>query len=324
VLDRGFFFQTPIDPSTIRVFAEPEQPGSTSADDLNAPAVRRALKDVRLEFQDLRRRLTTIETALGPGEPPTPVALAARSATYVGACPTVSVLMAVYNYACHVEKALDSVARCTGVPTELVVVDDASTDGAAEVVAAWIERHPEVPAILIRHGVNRGLARARNAALSLARGEFCFILDADNEVYPFCLERLHEALRADQEAAMSYGILERFNSSGPFGLLNTFPWERARFRTGNYIDAMAMIRTRALREMNGYALDPRLHGWEDFDLWCRVAESGGHGAFVREIVARYRTSPLSMLGLTNLSATDAFSLIIETCPTVMAGVTPPE
>ena len=74
-----------------------------------------------------------------------------------------------------------------------------------------------------------------------------------------------------QGAALAFGILEQFNQTGPIGLTNIFPWEPKRFRTGNYIDAMALVRSSILRKLGGYTIDDRLHGWEDFDLWCRVA-----------------------------------------------------
>ena len=51
---------------------------------------------------------------------------------------------------------------------------------------------------------------------------------------------------------------------------------------------MAMWRTHALRGLGGYTTDHRLYGWEDYDMWCRLAESGGRAEFVAQIVARYR------------------------------------
>ncbi len=51
---------------------------------------------------------------------------------------------------------------------------------------------------------------------------------------------------------------------------------------------MAMWRTDALRGLGGYTADHRLYGWEDYELWCRLAESGGTAAFVPQVVARYR------------------------------------
>jgi hypothetical protein len=86
---------------------------------------------------------------------------------------------------------------------------------------------------------------------------------------------------------------------------------------------MALVRRDWLVAHGGYTTDRRLHGWEDFDLWCRVAEHGLRGVQVPSIVARYRVTKHSMLTLTDLSSTQAVSLLIERHPAVMAGVTPP-
>jgi glycosyltransferase involved in cell wall biosynthesis len=202
-------------------------------------------------------------------------------------------------------------------------VDDASRDASLAKARAWLRSHPTVPALLVRHTANRGLGRARNTGVAFARGEYVFVLDADNVLYPHGIERLVSALDADPEAEFAYGLLEQFTSEGSFGLMGVLPWEPARLRTGNYIDAMALIRTRTLRELP-YSTDPRLHGYEDWALWCAIAERGGRGALVREIVARYRLAQHSMARTTSvLSVTDAFSVLSERYPRLFAGVEPP-
>jgi hypothetical protein len=323
--DDPFFRQPQPDPERIAVFSETAQPASPAKGDHNAALLRRAAKDVKLELLSVRRDLARIELTLAGGRPPAPIALSRRTGAYSAAVPRVTVLTALYNYEDHIPDALDSVVRSHESSWELIVVDDGSSDRSAEAVNAWMDRHPQIAALFLRHPVNGGLASARNSALGWARGEFCFVLDADNELYPHCLERLVAALEENQHAAFSYGIFERFRGDRPFGLLNTLPWDPPRFRSGNYIDAMALIRTTLLRDrFGGYSLDRRLHGWEDFDLWCRFAEAGLHGAFVPEILAKYRTNEHSMLSLTNISATEVFSLLIERYPRLMRGLTPPE
>jgi hypothetical protein len=150
-----------------------------------------------------------------------------------------------------------------------------------------------------------------------------FMLDADNETYPLALEHLVAALDADATADAAYGMLEQFSSQGAVGLLSQFPWKPERLRTGNVIDAMALWRTSRLRALGGFTIDRRLHGWEDYDLWCRLAEQGGHATLVPEVLARYRVSPHSMLSVTNISTRSAVSVLIERYPKLMSGVVPP-
>jgi glycosyltransferase involved in cell wall biosynthesis len=203
---------------------------------------------------------------------------------------------------------------------ELVVTDDGSSDSSFATVSDWIERNSGVAATIVRHRVNRGLGAARNTAIGLARGANLLFLDADNVLYPNALQKLGPALASDAEAVLSYGILEMFATSGPVGLRSYLDWDPQRFRSRNYVDALALVRRDWVQANGGFVTDPRLHGWEDYDLWCRVAAMGGHGVFVPEIVARYRSSPHSMLSLTDLSSRQAVGLLAERYPDLFAGV----
>ena len=133
-----------------------------------------------------------------------------------------------------------------------MVVDDASTDGSAAVIEAELSRYPWLPVQLIVRGRNRGLAAARNLAARHARGEYVFILDADNFVYPHALGRLVDALDRDPGASFAYGILEVFTSQGATDLKSWLDWDPQRLRYGNFVDAMSMIRRSALEEAGGY------------------------------------------------------------------------
>lgn len=237
-----------------------------------------------------------------------------RSLAYGGASPKVSILVTVLDYADLVTNALASAAAGTYAEIELVVVDDGSSDASVDCVAAWIGEHEWVPAILVRHVANRGLGPARNTALELARGELVFVLDADNALFPNGLKKLVEALDRDEGAAFAYGMLQGKLAGEPYSLLNELPWDPERFRRGNYVDAMALLRAQALREAGGYTEDVRFHGAEDYELWCRLAELGHRGVLVPEIVASYRLSSHSMQSLTNLSVDVIESLLAERYP----------
>jgi hypothetical protein len=320
-----FFTQPQPDPDELPIVSTPLQPPSLSDGDANASWMRRALKDLRLEMLELRRSQARAELEASATRPLPLLEQVAMTDAYRAAAPRVSVLTALYNQASHVTTALSSVTPSRDCPFELIVVDDGSSDGSSQAVTRWMAEHRDTPALLLRHPVNRGLAQTRNDALGMARGEFCFVLDADNEVYPHCLSRLMQALDADASAAFAYGTLEKFQGSESVGLMGVLPWEPERLRVGNYIDAMSMIRTSVIRdEFGGYPTDRRLHGWEDYALWCALASAGHHGIRVAEIVGRYRVARHSMLSLTNISATDAFSVIIEANPVLMAGIEAPD
>jgi glycosyltransferase involved in cell wall biosynthesis len=177
---------------------------------------------------------------------------------------------------------------------------------------------------LVEHPVNRGLGAARNTAIDFARGEYCIILDADNAIYPSCLDALVVELDDDPDLAFAYPILELFGHDEHFlrrsrGYLTNFiPWIPERLPIYNIIDALALIRTSVLRELDGYAVDRRLYGFEDWDLWSRMAEQGLAGGHVARVLARYRSSPGSMVSLSELSVTRAREALTERSPNLFA------
>lgn len=302
--------------------ADPPDPRRWSTDPEGA-LLRRGLLAVRLDIAELRRELACLRYEALTGDSVPDTVTAAVTAAHAAATPRISVVVPAYAHASHLGVALDSAAAAMeGLDAEIVVVDDGSNDDTPQVLEAWAGANSAVPMIALRHPVNRGLGHARNTGLLHARGELALALDADNELYPHALERLAEALDADPGAAFAYGILEAFSPTGSHGLRSVFGWNPRRLRVDNPIDALAMVRREGVLESGGYTTVRALAGWEDQDLWCRIAEAGGHGAFVAEIVARYRVVAGSMGATTDISHTAATAALIERYPVLMAGLDP--
>src|SRR5580658_4759361 len=93
--------------------------------------------------------------------------------------PRVSVVIPLYNRAHTIERALASVERQRFGDFEIVVVDDASSDGGAGKIGARDSRLR-----ILRHEANRGAAAARNTGVDAARGEYIAFLDSDDEWLP--------------------------------------------------------------------------------------------------------------------------------------------
>ena len=150
--------------------------------------------------------------------------------------------------------------------------------------------------------------------MSHAKSDLLFILDADNEVLPEGLERLATGMEEEPGAGFAYGIVQSFDSNGPLDVMNWLPWDGARLRQGNDIDAMGQLRRSALEAIGGYATDPALYGWEDFALWLAMAEHGYEGVHVPDFVGRYRKSLHSMIALANIDSTAAWGSLLRRYP----------
>lgn len=287
--------------------SEPEPGWRVDPNDAAQP-IRMALKQLVLRTGQLERAVVRA----GRDRP-----LAEPAAELLGPelpDPTVSVLLTAYNYADLVGDALRSVALSGLRDVEVVVVDDASSDGSVEAIRAASESLPWLPMKLLRRKENGGLPAARNLALSHAAADLVFVLDADNEVLPRGLGLLRDALLTDPTASFAYGPIEKFTREGSVGVMGWAPWSPRKLRFGNYIDAMAMIRRSALLEIGGYPTDAELYGWEDFAIWVAMACDGRHGAWVPEFVARYRADGHSMVALADIDHSAAWAVLLRRYP----------
>jgi hypothetical protein len=103
-------------------------------------------------------------------------------------------------------------------------------------------------------------------------------------------------------------------------LLSYLGWDPGRLSLRNEIHTPAVIRTERLRQLGGFATDPRLYGYEDYDLWCRTAERGWQGQLVPQELARRAESGSSLtLSTLHPSPGDATTALQRGAPGVFSG-----
>lgn len=210
-----------------------------------------------------------------------------------------AVVVSLFNYADRITTALNSVVAQSQESLELIVVDDASTDHGVEAVMRWMEVHANrfVRCALLRHQRNAGLAAARNTAFAAAKAPWCFVLDADNVLYPQAVSAcLGVAVQMDDSVAVVHPLLlveaEAGRPDERRSLVGLDSWQQSKFLRGNYIDAMALIRRSAWEKVGGYTHIEG--GWEDYDFWCKLVEAGYHGVQCPQLLAVYRSHADSM------------------------------
>jgi len=298
-----------------------QAPGSADPDAQHAETQAAMLRSLSVETRELRRAINSLAHRARAGADPVGEVMASTPA-YRDARPRVSVVVTVHDYEREVIDALASIADSRFGELEVLIVDDGSSDDSAQAVTDFLTTHPWLPGMLLHHPVNLGLAASRNAAVTRGRGEYVFVLDADNGVYPSALGRLVAALDEDPEATFAYPMIAVLQDGRPVSLRSSLPWEPARLRGGNYIDAMALIRREDLLELGGYTTEPRLTGWEDFHLWCRCAETGRYGVIVPQVLAWYRRHSHSMSADNESSTVAAWSIMRARFPELRAGSPP--
>lgn len=115
----------------------------------------------------------------------------------------ISVIVPVYNGAKYIAQCLDNVLAQTFKDLEIVVVDDGSTDGTADIVLR------DYPSVRLVSQPNRGAAAARNAGLDAAQGEFFHFIDVDDLINRKFYESMVAALDGvDADMAFCSSIAE--------------------------------------------------------------------------------------------------------------------
>jgi glycosyltransferase involved in cell wall biosynthesis len=183
--------------------------------------------------------------------------------------PLVSVIMPVYNGEQFLAPALDSVFAQDYEPFEVVVCDDGSTDGTAQV----LERYP---AVTVVRQQNAGAAAARNAAVTASHGTFAAFFDADDLWPPNRLSLQAAYLVENPGIACVLGRQEWMNPP---------PWLTRDAVYGD-LDGIpllsAMIRRSVFDELGGF--DPSFRVAEDTDLLIRMRQRGVELAILPEVV----------------------------------------
>jgi glycosyltransferase involved in cell wall biosynthesis len=175
---------------------------------------------------------------------------------------TVSVIIPAYNAAAYVTQAIESALAQTYPPSEILVIDDGSTDRTAEIV----ERSLRPPVRLLRKA-NGGPAAARNFGASQASGEWLGLLDADDVWYPDKL-RIQLAYGSDPDVGMIHCLPDHRGDAVPPELTFDRLWHR------NWIhNSSVLIRRSAFEACGGFNEARELVSVEDYNLWIRVAAS---------------------------------------------------
>jgi glycosyltransferase involved in cell wall biosynthesis len=201
----------------------------------------------------------------------------------------VTVIIPAYRVSAYISQTLDSVLAQTVPAAEIIVVNDGcpDTDNLEQALQPYRDR------IVYIKQANGGVASARNTAIRAARCEWISTLDGDDYWRPDYLAVQTEQLAADPSIDVVYcdarifgdtllagELFSRYSpSSGPV----TFSSLVA--QTCNVCQSV-VGRKQAFEKVGGY--DTNLRGIEDFDIWVRIAKSGGRITYHREPLVFYR------------------------------------
>ncbi|HEU5289677.1 MAG TPA: glycosyltransferase [Cyclobacteriaceae bacterium] len=193
--------------------------------------------------------------------------------------PLVSVICLCYNHERFVRDAINSVINQTYAAVELIVIDDASTDGSRAIIESVVTKNPLIQFIPLRENV--GNCKAFNIALKKTRGDFIIDLAADDILLPIRIQAGVDLLTKLND---SYGVTisdaEYISEEGKHLNFHSQKFPHQTIPQGDiYKDVIqrffisaptVMFRRSVIESLGGY--DEEL-AYEDFDFWVRSSRS---------------------------------------------------
>ena len=203
--------------------------------------------------------------------------------------PKVSVIMAVYNGARYLRQAIDSITVQTFEDFEFVIINDASADDTAKILASCDD--PRI--IVLENETNLGLAASLNRGLHAARAEYIARQDADDVSHRERLANQVAFLDALPQVGVVGTTTEWIDREGSTIRVWRQPMDNpgiqeTLLRYCCLIHGSTMYRRQAIHELRGY--DEGMRTAQDYDLWLRMAERWDM-ASLPQVLYRYRWHP---------------------------------
>lgn len=204
--------------------------------------------------------------------------------------PELSIIVTCYNLAHYLDEALESVFNQTYTNWECIIVNDGSPDNTEEIVSKWIDKDCR---FVYLYKDNGGVSSARNLGILKSRGKYIIPLDADNKLRPEFIGQTINILDLNNDVDIVYGDAQLFGNK--ISLLKGKPFNIIEMVLNNYIDTCAGFRKSAWKDIGGYDANMPVYGFEDWDLWLRMAVKGYQFHYLETVLFDYRVRDNSLL-----------------------------
>ncbi|MGE9290073.1 MAG: glycosyltransferase family A protein [Puniceicoccales bacterium] len=194
----------------------------------------------------------------------------------------ISIIIPCYNHGQYLREAVDSV-RAQTVPVDGIwIVDDGSDDSETLKV---LEEIANLDGVRVLSQENSGPAVARNRAIREIDSPFVASLDADDRLLPEFVEKLLPRIEEDDTIGIAYGEARSFGVEG--AVRAPQPYRFPEVLLDPCIYSTAIFRKCDWEAVGGFSAGMR-SGWEDFEFWISVIETGREVFFLNEPVFEYR------------------------------------
>jgi glycosyltransferase involved in cell wall biosynthesis len=235
--------------------------------------------------------------------------------------PLVSICVVTYNQKNFIRETIDSALAQDYQNIEIIVADDGSTDGTAEIVEEYARSAPG-KVVAVVGGGNLGITGNCNRGLSRCKGKYVAFLGGDDVFFPEKIRTQVEYMESNPECDVSYHDMEIFsNETGQ--TLNLFSRvsrpvngslrEAIRFGTVNCASA-SMYRAAKIPD-EGF--DPSLPVVSDWYFTIQVLAAGGRFCYIPKVLGRYRRHLANVTNVDSPFRLQGYLDILQTCSKCM-------
>ena len=203
--------------------------------------------------------------------------------------PKVSVIIPVYNNRDYIREAIDSILNQTFEDIEIVICDDASTDGTGEIIQEYAHDYPD-KIKAIKNNTNRGVEYSSNRCIKNAKGQYIARMDGDDVSHKDRIEKQVRFLEKYPKYDFVSTPMILFDEAGVFGCvsLSGEPNKNVFSYKSPFPQPSCVIKKKAFLDVKGYKIGKRFMKVEDWDLWIRLYERGYRGYILSEALYYYR------------------------------------
>ena len=213
-----------------------------------------------------------------------------------------SVILPVYNGEKFVGETIESALAQARTDFEIIICDDASTDGSYDIIKSFCDRYPDVIRI-VRHEKNKGVWNSIQDALQFCAGEYIFQLGHDDVWRPGYMSHMIEALDKSEHAVAVFGSVDVIEASGHTADRNLFRHSHlaslskndllCELLRGNFLCASASAFRKSATRTFDFGVNNEL--LQDYELWLKLSLRGTFG-FAPQALAAYRRHDANLSG----------------------------
>ncbi|MCA9748226.1 MAG: glycosyltransferase [Romboutsia sp.] len=193
----------------------------------------------------------------------------------------VTIIIPSYNYKPYLKKAILSAVNQKHKPHKIIVIDDGSSDGSAELAKSIDTKGIDYEVVVKK---NEGVVATKNLGIKMSTTAWTIFLDADDILEPnYINETLKTAAKSTSDIV--YTDMMYFGAKG--GLFSADEFSHHRLIEGNFIHNSALLNTTLLKRTGGYK-SAMNDGYEDWELYLTLAEAGGKFAKSTSTHLNYR------------------------------------